>query len=89
MKITLCIIRVKAYIYIVCIQFNVIARKLEKVHIISKYEILCDTCNKLEDSVHFIIECDNYKCERFEKFKTLQLSQTLIMTDSKTKFIFI
>ena len=31
----------------------------------------CVTHNKLKDEIHFLIECDNYKCERFEKFKTI------------------
>ena len=34
-------------------------------------ESLCNTCNKLEDEIHFLIECDKYKYERVEKFKTI------------------
>ena len=54
-------------------------------------ERLCDTCNKLEDEIHFLIECDNYKCERFEKFKTIteEVPNFEQITDSKTKFIFL
>ena len=51
-------------------------------------ERLCDTsCNKLQDEIHFLIECDNYKCERFEKFKTIteEVLNFEQMTDSKVR----
>ena len=58
---------------------------------IPRNERLCDTCNKLEDEIHFLIECDNYKCERFEKFKAIteEIPTFEQMTDSKAKFIFL
>ena len=58
---------------------------------IPRNERLCDTCNKLENEIHFLIECDNYKCERFEKFKTIteEVPTFEPMTDSKAKFIFL
>ena len=53
-------------------------------------ERLCDTCKKLDDEIHFLIECDNYKCERFEKFKTItEVPNFEQMTDSKANFIFL
>ena len=54
-------------------------------------ERLCDTCNKLEDEINFLIVCDNYIYERFEKFKTIREEVPTFeqMTDSKTKFIFL
>ena len=58
---------------------------------IPRNERLRDTCTKLEDEIHFLIECDNYKCERFEKFKTIpeEVPTFKQMTDSKTNFIFL
>ena len=35
-------------------------------------ERLCNTCKKLNDEIHFLIECDKYKKERFDKFKTIK-----------------
>ena len=52
---------------------------------------LCNTCYKLEGEIHFLMECDKYKYDRFEKFKTItaKVPNFIQMPDSKTKFIFL
>ena len=53
-------------------------------------ERLCNTCNKLEDEIHYLIECDKYKYERVEKFKTItEVPNFNQMPDSTMKFIFL
>jgi hypothetical protein len=59
--------------------------------ILPRNERLCNTCNKLEDEIHFLIDCDKYKYERLEKFKTIteEVPNFELMPDSKAKFIFL
>ena len=54
-------------------------------------ERLCNTCNKLDDEIHYLIECDKYKYERVEQFKTIteEVPNFELMPDSTTKFIFL
>ena len=50
----------------------------------------CDTGNKLEDEIHFLIVII-INSKRFEKFKTIteEVPNFEQMTDSKTKYIFL
>ena len=34
-------------------------------------ERICNTCNTIEDEIHFLIECEKYKYDRIEKFKVI------------------
>ena len=54
-------------------------------------ERLCNTCNKLDDEIQFLIERNKYKNERFDKFKSIteEVPNVEIIPDSKTKFIFL
>ena len=59
--------------------------------IIPRNERLCKTCNKLEDEIHFLIDCDRYKYDRIEMFKEIinEFPNFGDIIDSKSKFIFL
>ena len=59
--------------------------------IIPREERICKTCNKIEDEIHFLIDCDKYKDDRMDKFKIIinEVPSFEDMTDSKTKFIYL
>ena len=47
--------------------------------------------NKIEDEIHFLIDCDKYKDDRMDKFK-ININEVPCfedMSDSKTKFIYL
>ena len=54
-------------------------------------ERICKTCNKIEDEIHFLIDCDKYKDDRMDKFKIIinEVPCFEDMPDSKTKFIYL
>ena len=35
--------------------------------IIPREERICKTCNKIEDEIHFLVDCDKYKDDRMDK----------------------
>ena len=47
--------------------------------------------NKLDDEFHFLIECDKYKYERVDKFKSIaeEVAKFELMPDSKAEFTFL
>ena len=57
--------------------------------IIPREERICKTCNKIEDEIHFLINCD--KDDRTDKFKIIinEVPCFEDMPDSKTKFIYL
>ena len=59
--------------------------------IIPREERICKTCNKIEDEIHFLIDCDKYKDDRMDKFKIIinEVPCFEDMPDSKTKFIYL
>ena len=58
---------------------------------IPRNERLCKDCNKLEDEIHFLIDCKKYENERELMFNNIStifpIFQTII--DSRIKFIFL
>ena len=48
----------------------------------------CKTCNKIEDEIHFLLDCDKYKDDRMDKFNIIinEVPCFEDMPDSKTKF---
>ena len=58
---------------------------------IPRNERLCKVCNKLEDEIHFLIDCKKYENERELMFNNIStifpIFQTII--DSRIKFIFL
>ena len=59
--------------------------------IINRSERLCLYCNKLEDEIHFLIECNRYKYERYEMYDKIGkfVPNFKTIPDSKSKFIFL
>ena len=59
--------------------------------IIPRNERLCESCHKVEDEVHFLIDCDRYKYERIDMFKkiTREFPNFEEIKDSNSKFIFL
>ena len=52
---------------------------------------ICKTCNKIEDEIRFLIDCDKYKDDGMDKFKIIinEVPCFEDMPDSKTKFIYL
>ena len=52
---------------------------------------ICESCHKVEDEVHFLIDCDRYKYERIDMFKkiTREFPNFEEIKDSNSKFIFL
>ena len=59
--------------------------------ILPRNERICDTCNKLEDEIHFLIDCKKYKHLRIEAFKTIneEVPNFSEIADSRSKFLFL
>ena len=59
--------------------------------IIPRNERICESCHKIEDEVHFLIDCDRYKYERIDMFKniTREFPNFEEIKDSNSNFIFL
>ena len=58
---------------------------------IPRNERICQSCHKVEDEVHFLIDCDRYRYERIDMFKkiTKEFPNFEEIKDSNSKFIFL
>ena len=68
-----------------------IEERRRKRPMLPRNERLYDTCGKLKDEIHFLIECDKWKYDRYENFKTIteEIPHFEQMSDSRTNFIFL
>ena len=59
--------------------------------IIPRNQRLCESCHKLEDEIHFLIDCDRYKYDRIDMFKkiTSEFPNFKDIKDSNSKFTFL
>ena len=59
--------------------------------IIPRNDRLCETCNKIEDEIHFLIDCRRYKNERTDMFNRInnEFPKFNDIKDSKSKFTFL
>ena len=58
---------------------------------INRADRLCLLCSKLEDEIHFLIDCERYKEERTEMYEKIEkfFPNFRRINDSKSKFIFL
>ena len=58
---------------------------------INRADRLCLFCSKLEDEIHFLIDCKRYKEERTEMYEKIEkfFPNFRRIIDSKSKFIFL
>ena len=59
---------------------------------IAREDRKCSECNIVEDEIHFLIDCNNYKFQRETAFQAIQNifpNFNQIINSSKDKFIFL